>query len=142
MFCCPFIQFSSCLHPLFSVRSLFLSLPSPLQFMKHIPGFIVASVRFSKSHCILLICLSFIKLGHSFFSVSFFFLLVIYTLFLDSKSVLFFLKRRGNPSKCNFHAFFQISLPSAWPSFPVVSVMQLDYKWMNIFRLRFHEPLY
>lgn len=36
---------------------------------------------------------------------------------------------------------FQIRMP-VQPGSLVVSVVELDYKCMNAFRLRFHEPLY
>lgn len=74
--------------------------------------------------------------------------LLVIALFLHSKFCILFKKGRGIPPSDKVPtipistASFQIPLPSVWRSFPVVSAMQLDYKWMNIFRLRFHEPLY
>lgn len=121
-------------HPIFSIRSLFYPLPSPLQFINYIPDFIATqmSVGFSKSHCILfLIYFSLLLNEVIHFSVGPF---PTIALFLDSKSLLFSLKGvcgggRGIPQSDKVPMIsvstepFRISLPSVQLSFPVVSVM-------------------
>lgn len=138
-------------QPILSFSSLFLLLPSP-QFIKQIPDFIVAA-DICRGGGGFQVTLHFISYLFFHFVESFYlFFLLVLSWQLHSfytPNLLFFLKRgRGIPQSDKVPeipismAAFQIPLPSVRPSFPVVSAMQLDYKWMNIFRLRFHEPLY
>lgn len=113
------------------------SLPPPPQFVKHIPDCFVAqmSVGFSKSKLHLFLIL--LPLTESLLIPC----LLISTLFrLQIPLILLRKGRNGqqNEQQCSHFVSCQTCTPS--PFFPVVSVMRPDYKWMNIFRLRFHEP--